>query len=167
RGILAWRLQLGEARLPLAHLVPLQLEKLLVLTPGPLVVGQPAALRIEGHPGLVALRLDLLEARGMLLCLLREVADLEIDLLQLFQCPQLVTRHVASLLTFRTAQAPPPGGEACAPPSADLSTPGVSAKFLEWARQDSNLHATGYEPAALAVELRARAHGRAHSGAGE
>jgi hypothetical protein len=25
-----------------------------------------------------------------------------------------------------------------------------------WARQESNLHATGYEPAALSVELRAR-----------
>src|SRR5256885_682188 len=33
----------------------------------------------------------------MLLCLLREIADLQIDLLQRFQCPQLVTRHVSSL----------------------------------------------------------------------
>ena len=37
----------------------------------------------------------------------------------------------------------------------------------EWARQESNLHATGYEPAALAVELRARAHRRAHRAQGE
>src|SRR5712692_5594143 len=102
-GVLAGRLQLGEARLPLAHLLLLQLQQLLVLPARPLVVGQPAALRIEGRPGLVALRLDLLEPRGMLLCLLREVADLEIDLLQLLQCPQLVTRHVSSLLTFRPA----------------------------------------------------------------
>jgi hypothetical protein len=31
----------------------------------------------------------------------------------------------------------------------------IRAVAAEWARQDSNLHATGYEPAALAVELRA------------
>ena len=36
-----------------------------------------------------------------------------------------------------------------------------SAGRKAWARQDSNLHRTGYEPAALTVELRAHASGAA------
>jgi opacity protein-like surface antigen len=41
--------------------------------------------------------------------------------------------------------------------SDPLSTP-QGREDAAWARQDSNLHATGYEPAALTVELRARTH---------
>src|SRR3989441_10519133 len=93
RCILARRLQLVQARLPLAHLLLLQLEELLVLPARALVVGETAAYGVEMGPGLVALRLDLSEAGGVLLGFLGEIANLEVDLLPFFDRLQLLSRQ--------------------------------------------------------------------------
>jgi hypothetical protein len=111
RRVLPRRLQLGEARLPLAHLVLLELQELLVLPVRALVVRQAASVGVDGRAGLVAFRFDLLEPCRVLLGLEREIADLEIDLLQLLQFPQLVARHVSSLVAPTTLRPGRPGGQ--------------------------------------------------------
>src|SRR5207237_10488344 len=90
---LARRLQLVQARLPLAHLLLLELEKLLVLPARALVVGEASPGGVEVGPGLIALRLDLPEAGRMLFCFDGEFANLEIDLLQFFVRLQLLSRQ--------------------------------------------------------------------------
>src|SRR5207247_3913259 len=68
--------------------------------------------------------------------------------------PAALPAPSASLATTLTSR-----GAAFSRLPLKLSTIRITATFpadRKWARQDSNLHATGYEPAALAVELRAR-----------
>src|SRR4051812_13110904 len=57
--------------------------------------------------------------------------------------------------SFATEAPPCQSARARACPGVDRAAHPIPAAAAEWARQDSNLHATGYEPAALAVELRA------------
>ena len=91
--IFARRLQLVQTRLPLSHLLLLQLEELLVLPAGALVVGEASPRGVEMGPGLVALRLDLPEAGRVLFGFGGELTDLEIDLLQFFERLQLLSRQ--------------------------------------------------------------------------
>src|SRR6267143_732974 len=148
RRVFARRLQLVEARLPLAHLVLLELQQLFVLAPGALVVREPATGGVEVRLGLVALGLDLPQAGRVLLGLDGKIANLEIDLLQLFQRLQLLSRQ----------RSPPSGACFFAPVPRDVNAceRALPPAHMDWARQESNLHATGYEPDALTVELRAR-----------
>src|SRR5262249_15994081 len=142
------------------------LEELLVLPARALVVGQAAPGGVEVGPGLVPLRLDLPEAGGGLLGFNREIANLEVDVLQRFQCLQLLSRQ----------RLPPSGLCFFAPLPRDVNAneqalaaydafrnqadtsaaPAPAGRAGDWARQESNLHAAGYEPDALTVELRAR-----------
>src|SRR5205823_1327804 len=126
RRILSRRLQLVQARLPLAHLLLLELQELLVLPSRALVVGDAAAHGIEIGPGLVSLRLDLPEAGGMALGFSGEVANLEIDLLQFFERLQLLSR-----------QRLPPSGPAFSPLRRDMSTLGIGGAFRKNARKST------------------------------
>src|SRR5207248_10276446 len=90
--IFARRPPLVQTRLPLAHLLLLQLEELLVWPAGALVVGEASPRGVEMGPGLVALRLDLPEAGRVLFGFGGELTELEIDLLQFFERLQLRSR---------------------------------------------------------------------------
>jgi hypothetical protein len=126
RGVLARRADLGEAALPLLHLVPLGRDGLLLAAPFPLDTGQPVLLGLPELAHLVDPELDLGPPAGDGLCLGPDHGQLDVDLLQLLQRLQLLTQRQGHLLGWR-------------------ATPGHSG----WAHQDSNLDRTGYEPDAL------------------
>src|SRR3989475_13183653 len=76
---------------------------------------------------LVALRLDLSDAGGMLLGFIGEIANLEIDLLQFFERLQLLSR-----------QRLPPSGPAFSPLRREMSTFGIGRAFRKNVRTSTD-----------------------------